>query len=434
MNTALEPPGPTPRPLPRLAVAAIFRNEAPYVVEWLAHHRVVGVDAFYIADNDSDDGTSELLQALHELGYVKRIPFPSPPGQAPQMPAYAEILGRHAAAEDWVAVIDADEFIMPERDDIGPKDVLACLGERPGVGAVALNWVTYGSAGQVDHGAGLVMERFDRHADPSFWVNHHIKSIVRMQAFEGLHGNPHLFTLKPGYHYVHANGDVLVDHSTRGPGLSQQLVWEGLRLNHYVVKSREEFAAKQRKGSAAVLGRTKGDDYFRAHDRNDIHAPVPPALLARVKAEMAAIEAALRDRGAHPPAPPTQAARLQLFPQAVRGHIDRVEWRDGRLNLWGWALQQDGQAPACLRVRLGPEWIDTPAPRWLSRPDVNRQYPLVTALCGFHVGVPAPQRPAADATLEVWVGPHETELHGPLPLSTQAVVEIKERLAQAKTP
>ena len=54
--------------VPRVAIAAIFRNEHPYVLEWIAHHRALGVAQFYIADNVSDDGTSELLQALDALG------------------------------------------------------------------------------------------------------------------------------------------------------------------------------------------------------------------------------------------------------------------------------------------------------------------------------------------------------------------------------
>lgn len=76
----------SPPPL-RLGIGAIFRNEAPYITEWVAHHRVLGVDQFFIADNDSIDGTSQLLRAMQELGYVHHINFPTPTGQAPQLPA-----------------------------------------------------------------------------------------------------------------------------------------------------------------------------------------------------------------------------------------------------------------------------------------------------------------------------------------------------------
>ena len=40
---------------PRLAIGAIVKNEGPYLLEWIAFHRVVGVDRFFIADNASTD-------------------------------------------------------------------------------------------------------------------------------------------------------------------------------------------------------------------------------------------------------------------------------------------------------------------------------------------------------------------------------------------
>ena len=60
---------------PMIGVAAIFKNEFEYVIEWLAHHRAIGIKHFFIADNESNDGTSELLTALDNAGLVHRMPF-----------------------------------------------------------------------------------------------------------------------------------------------------------------------------------------------------------------------------------------------------------------------------------------------------------------------------------------------------------------------
>ena len=38
-----------------LAIAAIFRDEAPYLKEWIEFHRAVGVERFYLFDNLSTD-------------------------------------------------------------------------------------------------------------------------------------------------------------------------------------------------------------------------------------------------------------------------------------------------------------------------------------------------------------------------------------------
>ena len=97
----------------RLAIAAIFKNEAPYILEWIAFHRFVEIDHFFIADNNSDDGTTELLAALDRAGIVTHIPFPGKPDEAPQLPAYREIMRRHKNDADWFAFIDGDEFLLP---------------------------------------------------------------------------------------------------------------------------------------------------------------------------------------------------------------------------------------------------------------------------------------------------------------------------------
>ena len=44
---------------------------------------------------------------------MRYLPFPDRPGVRPQRPAYRAILARHAAAADWIAFIDADEFLLP---------------------------------------------------------------------------------------------------------------------------------------------------------------------------------------------------------------------------------------------------------------------------------------------------------------------------------
>jgi hypothetical protein len=50
---------------PILAIAAPVRGEAPYLLEWIAYHRVLGIKAFLLGDNTGDDDpTSALLQAL----------------------------------------------------------------------------------------------------------------------------------------------------------------------------------------------------------------------------------------------------------------------------------------------------------------------------------------------------------------------------------
>ena len=65
----------------RIAVCAIFKDEAPYLLEWLAFHKLVGVDLFFLYDNDSSDGGSDIVQRSDFARNVKLIPWHDRPGQ-----------------------------------------------------------------------------------------------------------------------------------------------------------------------------------------------------------------------------------------------------------------------------------------------------------------------------------------------------------------
>jgi hypothetical protein len=373
-------------PTPRIAIAAIFRNEHPYVLEWIAHHRALGVETFYIADNVSDDGTSELLQALHERGVVRRIPFASMPGQAPQLPAYAELLGTHARDEDWIAVIDADEFIVPTGGERSLAELLAPLAAQADVGAVVLNWAIHGSAWRLNHSTGSVCERFTRRAHQSFGANHHYKTVLRRAAFASVYSNPHHFALQPGWRCVHTDGSEVVAHPRHGTGLSERVVWEGMRLNHYIVKSHEEFETrKTRNGSAATVGRVKGEAYFEAHDRNDTGDAVPRWLLQAGCLGVASMTRALAEAGHAVHAPTTSTpAFAPPFP-GVQGHIDHIEHKEGQLCIRGWAMHGSGAAVDLLTVQVGErQWQITDVPRY-ARPDLKQHFPMAGEHCGFRL-------------------------------------------------
>ncbi|WP_386083031.1 glycosyltransferase family 2 protein [Vreelandella sp. F11] len=264
----------------KLAIAAIVKNELDSLSEWMAFHLAVGASHFLIADNESDDGTYERLESLSKTGLVTLISVPSGDG-SPQLPAYHKLLKKCPKNIDLVAFIDADEYLLPtaEHEVAGQQssfpllDWLAKQFASAEVGALALNWACFGSNGAKFREAGLVIERFTQRAEQSFPPNRHFKSVVRpayVKAFE----NPHYALLSRG-HYVNALGQPLetrLDPQGKPKfGLSEQIVWEGARINHYLVKSVEEFVlGKSKRGSAARPNYNKKRDYFMRYDRNDV--------------------------------------------------------------------------------------------------------------------------------------------------------------------
>lgn len=271
----------------KLFIAAIVKNELNALLEWIAYHRVLGVNGFIIADNGSNDGTRELLGSLAKLGIVTVIDYPTVGAQKPQLPAYEKILRTCPRDVDLLAFIDADEFLLPlEQEQLIPT--LQGWFADDSVSAVALNWSNFGSNGEIFAEEGLVIERFTKQAPQIFNVNHNFKSIVRPARTERFF-NPHYANLRYG-RYIDVQGNDLVLHPKHGNGVSAEVIWSGIRVNHYAVKSLEEFLlGKHLRGSAATVNRVKHKAYFKAHDRNDETCLLAAALAPRVKAEMAAL-------------------------------------------------------------------------------------------------------------------------------------------------
>lgn len=384
----------------------------------------MGVDAFFIADNESKDGSRELLEALAEAGYIRLMSFPTRDGQPPQMRAYAALMEAHAHEVDWVAFIDADEFLVPTD---GSNDIRAAfdrLAKQPDVGAIAVNWAIFGSAGRIAYEPGLVLERFACRAPREFLTNCHYKSIVRCAAYESVEGNPHFFRIRADWSYVHSDCSRLVDHPERGKGLSAAVCWNGLRLNHYAVKSREEFEQRKApKGSASLAGRRKGSGYFANHDCNEVRDPLPDAMLAEVATEAERIRSALKDIGATLTERPIVPSMPRPLFDGVRGHVDTIEQRDGALVIRGWALRASGRPPSTLVVDIEGKRTTFNDHAHIQRPDVQRHYPAAEPTCGFVLIVPdAPRSEETRYPLSIIVFAGDTPADEAMPLIMPALV------------
>jgi Glycosyl transferase family 2/Methyltransferase domain len=92
-------------------IVSAMRDEGPYILEWIAFHRSIGVTDFLIYTNDCRDGTDLLLERLQQNGVLthvrnkvlKRGPQKSAFKAAMRHPAYLEA--------DWVLASDVDEFL-----------------------------------------------------------------------------------------------------------------------------------------------------------------------------------------------------------------------------------------------------------------------------------------------------------------------------------
>lgn len=223
----------------RIALCAIVRNEIRAIVEWLAHHKALGFTEVLIYDNDSTDGTTEVLTALDEAGELVHLPWPHSVGERPQRLAY-EHARKHSDA-DWIAFFDADEFLVLQHDArVG--DLLARLA--PDVSAVAVNWIVFGSGGQERYRAVPVIERFTDTLPADAAANRTVKAIGRRANLSGT--GIHRVSVATGRYVMPSGRDAMFDGLTAvvAPEVSVAA------LHHYAVKSRLEFEEKRARGHA----------------------------------------------------------------------------------------------------------------------------------------------------------------------------------------
>lgn len=63
-------------PKTRALIVTCMRDEGPFILEWLAHHKSIGFTDFLIYSNDCEDGTDQILDRLHEMREITHIPNP----------------------------------------------------------------------------------------------------------------------------------------------------------------------------------------------------------------------------------------------------------------------------------------------------------------------------------------------------------------------
>ena len=205
-----------------IAISAIFLNEGRYLDEWIAFHRVVGVDHFFLYDNGSSDRGCEVLSGYIRRGFVTIIPWRTFAARLDiQKAAYAHCVVNFGSAFEWLAFVDIDEFVVPTAGN-SLKEVLASF---PKMAALYAPRVEFGHSDQSVSPDGLLMEIYtSRYAGDRLATQR--KTIAR----------PSMIRI-PEIHKSVVDGDTIAPPET-GP----------LRINHYFSKSSADFAAKLERG------------------------------------------------------------------------------------------------------------------------------------------------------------------------------------------
>jgi len=251
--------GKTFPPRYRLALCAALKDEADNLAEWVAYHAEIGVEAFYLYDNDSSDGTAGILDSLSRRYRIIRYRISQQPAQAL---AYKHFLQVHRYDAAWAALIDGDEFINP----LAGPDLHGHLQQHEDCAGIAINWAVFGSSGHQAKPPGLCIESFTRRAADGHPAHSFVKTIIRPTQVVSYLGPHH--QMLHGRH-VDAMGAEVLPLASR----VRMPVAPALRVNHYAVKSQEQARRKLKRGAPypeSSPNKYRDESYVAWYDCNDL--------------------------------------------------------------------------------------------------------------------------------------------------------------------
>ena len=146
-----------------VSLCLIFKDEGKFLKEWIDYHLAIGVDHFYLYDNNSTDDYVEVVQPYIAKGIVTLIDWPY---QQAQVKCYKHCLETFSSETKWIGYIDADEFVCPKHATT-IKEWLARYDKFP---AVVIDWLQFGTSGLIDHdySKGVMEQYFSCWED--FWM------------------------------------------------------------------------------------------------------------------------------------------------------------------------------------------------------------------------------------------------------------------------
>ena len=246
----------------KIDLCAIAKNEGLYLEEWINFHLRIGFDSITVYDNESTDGGTV---PLHGRGRVHVRSWPTPTGASPQITAYNDFLIRAMGQSDWVMFLDIDEFLNLKAQD-NVHDFIKSFNTVDGI---AINWRMFGSSGEITRSPLGVLKRFKSASLRSFPPNAHIKTIFRPSAVSKVSVHSPVFL--EGAKLVDTRGFALP--ATEANVLQHDINFDVAQINHYFVKSGEEFEIKRARGRADFAtdddNRFRRSEEFSAYDRND---------------------------------------------------------------------------------------------------------------------------------------------------------------------
>ena len=336
----------------RITAVTCLKNEAAFLLEWLAHHKAVGFTDFLVLSNACDDGTDRMLDHLQDIGLLTHLRNDGPYDKGGIQWTGFKSADKHPLVRDadWLMTLDVDEYVNIHTGD---GTLGALFHELPDADAITMTWRLFGNDGVIDYADRPITEQFI-HAAPEVmtWP-------WRAFMFKTLYRNAGAYR-KLGVHRPRAPVDGRVETTRWFDGCGRPLDqkyqrsqifspfnrpnYDLVQLNHYPLGAMESFVLKCDRGRVNRSDKPIAMDYWCERNWSDV--------------EDTSIQKTAAARKSH-------LAQLTSDPTLANLHNAAVNWRKNRFH----ELMQE-EANRALFGRL----LMTPPARTLSLNDAQKIY------------------------------------------------------------
>lgn len=241
------------------SVCLLIKDENPYIEEWLRHYTSIGVEHFYIYDNNSKIPIRDTVHEIdngyfdHLCTFVKFTDY----RKNMQYECYDDCLSRFGKESRWMGFFDTDEFV-----DVSKSSVTAFLKQYEDYFCVWIPWEIHNANGRLLKRDGTMKELFpNTFTDPfGVWGKVFLQPHRTCQMFVhlamGMHDDD--VVINADFHeHLKNYAAVCKDNSS---GICS--LYQYARVRHYITRSFEEWCSKMKRGTCDPNFKRKFDVFF----------------------------------------------------------------------------------------------------------------------------------------------------------------------------
>lgn len=251
----------------RISLCLIFKNEAPFLKEWIDYHRTIGIDHFYLYNNNSSDNYKDVLEDYINSGLVTLIEFPY---DHAQMKAYEHCFENYKNDTNWIGFLDADEFLCPRYH----TDINEWMAKFSKFHSVLIYFHVFGTGGSLmhDYSKNVIEQYYNCWPTIQNWGKSFVNTRFAISNYDSpkLHHSTSTFYNFIGFRIslppINQFGAICPCPYVLG-GLKGKMGNADIFLNHYFTKSWDVYKKKVKQTDVFYKNNPKKDyNYFFFHE------------------------------------------------------------------------------------------------------------------------------------------------------------------------